>query len=325
MARDCSDRAFRMRSGGVVVTEVLEHEGGGVDGGQGVGDPLAGDVVGRPVHRLEQRRSGPVRVQVGRGGEPDAPADGTGQVGQDVAEEVVGDDDVVAPGLLHQVDAGGIDVVVVPGDVGEFGGHLGDGAVPQIAGEGEDVGLVHQGQVVVGPAVRQLEGEPHTALDAHAGVDRPLGGHLGRRPLAQEPALAGVGPLGVLPDDDEVGPFGDRSRDAGEGTEVHVQVEREAQAEQEATLESARRHRRVPHRRPDGAEENGVVAPQLFEHLVGQDRPVPQVAGGPQVEVGGLELDTGRRHHLERLGADLGPDAVAADDRHPPVLRACAH
>ena len=85
------------------------------------------------------------------------------------------------------------------------------------------------------------------------------------------------------------------------------------------------RHRGVPHRRPDGPEENGVVAPQFFEHLVGQDAAVPQVAGGPQVELGGLELDPGRRHHLERLGADLGPDAVAPDDRDSPVLRACAH
>ena len=85
------------------------------------------------------------------------------------------------------------------------------------------------------------------------------------------------------------------------------------------------RHRRVPHGRPDGPEQNGVVAPQLFERLVGQDRPVPQIAGGPQVEIRGLQLDTGRRHHLQRLGADLGPDAVAPDDRHPPVLRAFAH
>ena len=184
---------------------------------------------------------------------------------------------------------------------------------------------MHQRQVVVRPAVRQLEGEPHTALDAHAGVDRSLGGHLGRRPLAQEAALPRIGPLRVLTDDDEVGSFGDRSRDAGEGTEVHVQIEGEPQPEQEATLESARRHRCVPHRRPDGPEQNGVVAPQLFERLIGQDRPVPQIAGGPQVELRGLQLDTGRRHHLQRLGADLGPDAVASDDRHPPVLRAFAH
>ena len=107
--------------GRVALTQVLEHEGGGVDGGQRVGDPLARDVVGRAVHRLEQRRPGAGRVQVGRGGEADAPADRAGQVGQDVAEEVVGHDDVVAARLLHQVDAGGVDVVVVPCDVGELG------------------------------------------------------------------------------------------------------------------------------------------------------------------------------------------------------------
>ena len=58
--------------GGVALAQVLEHERGRVDGGQRVGDAFAGDVVGRPVDRLEQRRTGTGRVEVGRGGEADA-------------------------------------------------------------------------------------------------------------------------------------------------------------------------------------------------------------------------------------------------------------
>ena len=76
---------------------------------------------------------------------------------------------------------------------------------------------------------------------------------------------------------------------------------------------------------PTAPEEDGVVAPELLEHLVGEDAAVAQVAGGAQIEVGGLELDAGGRHHLERLRADLGPDAIAADDRNPLLDRACAH
>ena len=140
-----------------------------MDGGQRVGDALAGDVVGGAVHRLEERRPGAGRVEVGRGGEADAAADGAGQVGQDVAEEVVGHDDVVALRLLDQVDARGVDVVVVPGDVGELGRDLVDGALPQVAGEGEHVGLVDQGQVAAGSPRRQIEGEADAALGAHAG------------------------------------------------------------------------------------------------------------------------------------------------------------
>ena len=131
---------------GVVLAQMLEHERGRVDGGQRVGDPLAGDVVRRAVDRLEERRARASRVEVGGGGEADAAADRAGQVGQDVPEEVVGHDDVVAARLLHQVDAGGVDVVVVPGDPGELGRDLGHRAIPQIAGEGEHVRLVHQGQ-----------------------------------------------------------------------------------------------------------------------------------------------------------------------------------
>ena len=58
---------------------------------------------------------GAVGVEVGRGGVADAPGHRAGQVGDDVAEQVVGDDHVVAVGVLHQVDAGGVDVVVVAG------------------------------------------------------------------------------------------------------------------------------------------------------------------------------------------------------------------
>ena len=63
--------------------------------------------------------------------------------------------------------------------------------------------------MVAGPPPGQLEGEAGAALDAHAGVDRALGGDLVRGAPAQEPALAGVGALGVLADHDEVGTLGD--------------------------------------------------------------------------------------------------------------------
>ena len=116
---------------------------------------------------------------------------------------------------------------------------------------------------------RELESEAHAALHAHASVDRALRGDLVRRPLAQEAALPGVGPLGVLPHHGEVRPLGDRARDTGEWAQVHVQVELEAEAEQQAALEGARRDSGVADRRPDGPEEDGVEAAQLGQGLVG--------------------------------------------------------
>ena len=83
-----------------------------------------------------------------------------------------------------------------------------------------------------------------------------------RRPLAQEPALAGVGTLGVLPHHRHVDPAGR----VGERSQVHVEVELEAQAQQEAALEHPGRHLGRAH----GAEEDGVEAAQLVEDRVRQ-------------------------------------------------------
>ena len=151
---------------------------------------------------------GPVRagLRLAEAAEPDPAGDRAAEVGEDVAEQVVGDDHVVAARVLHEVDARGVDVVVRGRDVGVLGGDLVERALPQVAGEGEHVGLVHEREVA--PAARllsgQLEREADAALDAHPRVDRALRGDLVRRALAQEPALAGVDALGVLADDDEV-------------------------------------------------------------------------------------------------------------------------
>src|SRR5690606_18687773 len=161
--------------GGVGLAEVVEHHRRREDRGDGVGLLLAGDVGGRAVHRLEHRRAGAGGDQVAGGGEPDPPGYRAAEVGEDVAEEVVGDDHVVLLGRLHEVDAGRVDVVVGGGDVGVLGGHLFEGALPEVAGEGEDVGLVDQGEVLALAPGGQREGVPDAALDAHAGVDRALG------------------------------------------------------------------------------------------------------------------------------------------------------
>ena len=145
-----------------------------------------------------------------------------------------------------------------------LGGHLVEGALPQVAGEGQHVGLVHQREVAAGPGRGQVEGEAHAALDAPAGVDRPLGGHLVGRALAQHPALARVDALGVLPDDHEVEAV------RRERTQVDVEVELEAQPEQQPPLEHARRHVGRAHR----AEQDGVEPASSSRTAVGQTSPV---------------------------------------------------
>src|SRR6478609_11451884 len=65
---------------GVVLAEELAHEAGRDDGGEGVGDTLAGDVGCGAVYRLEHRRTRPGRVEVGAGSEADAAGDRAAEV-----------------------------------------------------------------------------------------------------------------------------------------------------------------------------------------------------------------------------------------------------
>ena len=81
------------------------------------------------------------------------------------------------------------------GDVGVLGGDLVERALPEVAGEREHVGLVHQREVPARPAAGELERVAHAPLDAVARVDRALRRDLVRRALAQEAALARVGAL----------------------------------------------------------------------------------------------------------------------------------
>ena len=115
--------------------------------------PVPGDVGRRAVDRLEQRRAGAGRIEVGRGGPADPAGDRAAEVGEDVAEEVVGDDHVVAAGILRRnrctrrrrgctrwpTSAYSAATVV-------------ERALPEVAGEREHVGLVHEREVLGGRA-----------------------------------------------------------------------------------------------------------------------------------------------------------------------------
>src|SRR5689334_6083045 len=127
-----------------LVPEVAQQEGDGQHGGAGVGLALARDVRGRAVHRLEHGRELAARVDVAGGGDADAAGDGRGEVGDDVAEEVVGDDHVEPGRVGDQVDGRRVHVDVVGGDLGELRGHLGEDVRPQVTGEGQHVVLVDQ-------------------------------------------------------------------------------------------------------------------------------------------------------------------------------------
>src|SRR6266540_5088834 len=81
----------------------------------GVRDPLAGEIGRRSMDRLEHSR--PVVAEAGRGGETE-PARGSGcDVGEDVAERVLRQEDVEARWILGEPEAGGVDEHVLELDV----------------------------------------------------------------------------------------------------------------------------------------------------------------------------------------------------------------
>src|SRR5699024_1348827 len=197
--------------------------------------------------------------------------DGGGQVGDDVTEEVVGDDDVEAGRVGDEEDHGGVDVQVVDRDIGELGSHVLHGAAPEVTGVHEDVVLVDEGELLARPGRGTGEGVTHDTLDTEGGVHAHLVGDLLRCAHTDGAAVADVRPLGALPDDDEVelARVGERGGHAGVdpgGPEVDVVVELEAQPQQQAPLEDAAGHGRVAH----GAEEDGLVPADRGEVLVGE-------------------------------------------------------
>ena len=194
---------------------------------------------------------------------------------------------------------------------GILGGDLVERALPQVAGEGEHVGLVHQRDVLAAvPGHGQLERVADRPLDAHPGVDRALGGHLVRRALAQHAALADVRALGVLADHHEVVRLGVAGRGADERALVDVQVELEAHLQQQAALDHARA---APPGVPTAPSRMASKPRSSSSISSRQDLAVAQVAGAAEVEVGGVEVDAGGADHLQGLGRHLRADAVAAD------------
>src|ERR1019366_1328933 len=76
--------------------------------------------VGRAaVHRLEHAGRGALRIDIPTGRQPDAAGHGSTEIGQDVAEEVVGHHHAEPLRLGDEVHAGRVDVAVVHGDLAE--------------------------------------------------------------------------------------------------------------------------------------------------------------------------------------------------------------
>ena len=147
-----------------------------------VRDVASGDVRRRAVDRLVQAELpvvGPPLAERRRRQHAEAPGQDRRLVRQDVAEQVLGDDDVEVGRPPDEQHRARIDQLVVEPDVGELGGQLVGDPAPQPRGR-EDVGLVDLGHDPA-PAPRQLEREPDDAPDLVLGVRQRVERASGRR------------------------------------------------------------------------------------------------------------------------------------------------
>ena len=188
------------------IPEVRQQQAHRQQAGEGVGGPLAGDVRRRAVDRLEHRHPPRLEaVDVGAGRHPQPPLERRPQVGDDVAEEVVGDDHPELGGILDQVQAQRVHVDVLPLDRrGVLPGHLVEHPQPQLVGVAHGVRLVRHVHHRVPVAPRVLEGRPDDPLDALAGVDVLVDRHLVRGTPLELPPHPHVDPLGGLPEHHEI-------------------------------------------------------------------------------------------------------------------------
>ena len=252
------------------------------------------------------------------------PRNRSADVGDDVAEQVVGDHDVEPLGVRDEEHRRGVDVEIVGTDLGEVSSHPVERAGPQVACVREHVVLVHQSQAASRRPRCPAERVAHHTLNAECRVEALFGGHLVRGAATQHSPRAGVRPFGALAYDDHVDVSRRlaRKRRGHAWVELHraqvdVVVELEAQAQQQPALKDATGDGGVAY----CAQQDGVMGADLLEHGVRQGLAGAVPALRPQVVLGALERDVvapgNGVEHLQPFCDDLRSDAVSGDDGNP--------
>ena len=303
------------------MTEVLEHHGARPDLADRVGDPLAGDVGGAAVHRLEHRGEGALGVDVAAGRDGDRAGGGRPEVGEDVAEQVGADDHVEPVRVAHEMGGQDVDVELAGLDLGILLGDRREALVPVGHGDGDAVRLGGGDDLATIARHGEVEGIAHDALAAllgeDGGLDRPF--ELGA--LVHAPADGGILALVVLAHDEVVDvaglAVGEGRFEAVEeayGAEVDVLLEAAADRNQQAPQRDVIGHSRPPHStKVDRVMLGDLVEPVGRHHGAGLGkalaRPVQVVPGVVDAEAGAHRLQ-----HADPLRHHLVADAITGDD-----------
>ncbi len=261
-------------------------------------------------------------MDVGGGREAEAAGELRGEIGDDVAEEIVGDDDVELAGVADDLHGEGVYIKVAGVDLRIFGADDLEDALPEVAGEGHRVGLVRHAKTLKFVGAGVVEGVADDALDAFAGVDVFLDGNLVGSVLLIEAADADIETFGIFAEDHEADVVGGNVTQRSEAlveefgrAGVDEEVELEAEAEEDVRGVLVGGHAGIA----EGAEEDGVEF--IAQHFdgAGRERDVfaEEFVGAP-IEFheldGAVALGGGGFDALDGDGRDFLADAVAGDD-----------
>ena len=270
-------------------------------------------------------------MQVARRRHPEAALELRAEVGDDVAEHVVRDDDLELAGVLHELHRQRVDVEVRGLDVGMVARDLLEHALPEGMAERERVALVRHAHLRPAVRLRVLERVLDDPVHALEGVDLFLHRDLVLGSRLEAAADVDVQPLGVLAEHHEVdilraAPL-QRTQPLVEQphrTVVDVEIQLEARAEQDFARMAHVGNARIA----EGAHEDRLEL--VAQHRVAVWRQadagleVVIRAVGQHLEVE-LPAEHARRrfHDLDGFRRDVFPDSVARNhrDAHVPMSR----
>lgn len=266
-------------------------------------------------------------MDVAGGSEAESTSELGGEVGDDVAEKVIGNDDVELARIADELHGEGVDVKVAGLDVGIFGADGFENALPEVAGEGHSVGFVGHAKTsafasATANATSVFEGVAKDAFDAFAGIDVFLGGDFVGRSLFEEATGANIDAFGVFPEDDEANIVAEAILERGEalveqlsGAGVDEEIELKAKAEEDVGSVLIGGDAGIA----ESAEEDGVeFIAKHFDAAFGERDLFAQVFVSGPVEFneldGAVVFGSGDFDGFDRDGSDFFADAVTGND-----------
>ena len=257
-------------------------------------------------------------MNVAAGRHTESTLESRGEVGDDVAEHVIGHDHVERLRLAHHLQAESVDIHVLSADIGILGCDLLEDALPQASGIGHDVRLVGHQDLLAASGAGVVKREADDALHAFAGVDVLLRSNLVGRAEFEVAAHARVDALGVLANHSEIDVGGSsvlqrakRSVQQFHRADIGVKIHLKAHAQQNFFGVDVRRHARIA----EGSDEDGVeVAGQHLEAVGRNSGALDDVAISSPVKMSECQRRARGLEHLDGCGDDFFSDAVSLDD-----------